>query len=68
MAGGWTADGAVQQQIDDSIQDALAKLRAQQVSGPGLVNCEECSAEIPLARRQALPGVRLCIACQSARE
>lgn len=68
MAGGWTADGAVQQQIDDSIQDALAKLRAQQVSGPGLPNCEECNAQIPLARRQALPGARLCIACQSARE
>ena len=68
MAGGWTADGAVQQQIDDSIKDALAKLRAQQISGPGLLNCEECSAEIPLARREALPGVRLCIACQSARE
>ncbi len=68
MAGGWTADGAVQQQIDDSIQDALAKLRAQQASGPGLLNCEECSAQIPQARREALPGVRLCIACQSARE
>ena len=68
MAGGWTADGAVQQQIDDSIQDALAKLSAQQASGPGLLNCEECSAQIPQARREALPGVRLCIACQSARE
>ena len=69
MAGGWTADGAVQQQIDDSIADALAKLRAQQqVSGPGLLHCEACGIEIPAARREAVPGVRLCIGCQSARE
>ena len=68
MASGWTADGAVQQQIDDSIKDALAKLRAQQVSGPGLLNCEDCGAQIPPARREALPGARLCIGCQSARE
>ena len=26
--------------------------------------CEECGEEIPPARRQALPGVRLCIHCQ----
>lgn len=69
MAGGWTADGAVQQQIDDSIQDALARLRAQQqAAGPGLAHCEECGADIPLARRQAVPGVRRCIGCQGARE
>ena len=69
MAGGWTADGAVQQQIDDSIQDALAKLRAQQqASGPGLAQCEECAADIPQARRDAVPGVRRCISCQGARE
>lgn len=69
MAGGWTADGAVQQQIDDSIADALARLRAQQqVAGPGLEQCEECGIDIPLARRQAVPGVRRCISCQGARE
>ena len=26
--------------------------------------CEECGEAIPLARREALPGVRLCISCQ----
>jgi phage/conjugal plasmid C-4 type zinc finger TraR family protein len=46
----------------------LVGRRPQQASGPGLPNCEDCNAEIPLARRQALPGARLCIACQSARE
>lgn len=26
--------------------------------------CEECGEPIPEARRKALPGVRLCVACQ----
>ena len=66
MAGGWTADGAVQQQIDDSIEDAVARARARLAQGPGLAHCEACDAEIPQARRDAVPGVRLCVNCQSA--
>lgn len=27
--------------------------------------CEECGARIPEARRQAVPGCRLCVECQS---
>ena len=65
MAGGWTADGAVQKQIDDSIEDAVARARAQLARGPGLPRCEDCEAEIPQARRDAVPGVRLCVACQA---
>lgn len=30
--------------------------------------CEECDRPIPEARRKALPGVRLCVKCQSALE
>ena len=41
MASGWAGDGAVQDQIQDSINDEVAQ-----------------------ARRKALPGVRLCVACQ----
>ena len=66
MATGWAGDGAVQQQIDDSVADAIERARARLPSGPGLGHCEECSEPIPEARRLALPGVRLCIACQSA--
>mgnify|MGYP006284887975 CR=1 FL=1 len=66
MAGGWTADGAVQQQIDDSIQDAVARARAQLSKGPGLTHCEACGIEIPAARRVAVPGVRQCVDCQAA--
>jgi len=66
MATGWAGDGAVQQQIDDSVADAIERARARLPSGPGLAHCEECGDPIPEARRQALPGVRLCIDCQSA--
>jgi len=66
MAGGWTADGAVQQQIDDSIEDAVARARARLGQGPSASHCDECEVEIPQARREALPGVRLCVACQAA--
>lgn len=65
MAGGWASDGAVQEQIDSSIEDAVQRARSQLPRGPGLLRCEECDAEIPEARRQAIPGVRLCVACQS---
>ncbi len=66
MAGGWAADGAVQEQIDASIQDAVAKARSQLARGPARLTCEECGEAIPEARRKAVPGVRFCIACQQA--
>jgi len=65
MAGGWSRDGAVQDQIDASVQDAVERARSRLPSGKGLSRCEECDAAIPEARRQAVPGVRLCISCQS---
>jgi phage/conjugal plasmid C-4 type zinc finger TraR family protein len=65
MATGWAGDGAVQQQIDDSIEDAIKRARAQLPAGPSLTHCEECGEEIPAARREAVPGVRLCVPCQS---
>jgi RNA polymerase-binding transcription factor DksA len=36
--------------------------------GPGLTHCAECGAEIPQARRDALPGVRMCVSCQEAHD
>ncbi|WP_439886437.1 DksA/TraR family C4-type zinc finger protein [Pseudomonas sp. MBLB4123] len=65
MAGGWASDGAVQEQIDSSIEDAIARARSQLPRGESLSRCEECDGSIPEARRQAIPGVRLCVACQS---
>ncbi len=65
MAGGWARDGAVQDQIDASVEDAVELARSQLPKGESLEFCEECDAEIPLARREAVPGVRLCVNCQS---
>jgi phage/conjugal plasmid C-4 type zinc finger TraR family protein len=55
----------VQQQIDDSIADAIQRVRAQLPAGDSLTHCEDCGDAIPEARRQAVPGVRLCVPCQS---
>lgn len=68
MATGWAGDGAVQDQIDATIKDAIERARSQLPQGPGLDRCEECDAKIPLARRTVLPGVRLCITCQEAHD
>ena len=64
MAGGFAKDGAVQEQIDASISDEIARARRQLPRGESLLECEECGANIPEARRKAVPGVRLCINCQ----
>jgi phage/conjugal plasmid C-4 type zinc finger TraR family protein len=65
MASGWAADGAVQDQIDSTISDAVAKARAQLNSGESAMYCVECGELIPEARRKALNGVQYCLACQS---
>lgn len=65
MAGGWARDDAVQEQIDASVEDAVAQARSRLPSGPGRARCESCDETIPEARRNALPGVRHCIACQA---
>lgn len=65
MAGGWSRDGAVQDQIDSTVEDAVERSRSLLPRGESLTHCEECDAPIPQARREAVPGVRLCIACQS---
>lgn len=65
MAGGWSRDGAVQDQIDASVQDAVKLARSRLPAGQSAIHCQECETVIPEARRQAIPGVRLCVACQS---
>ncbi|QYK39835.1 MAG: DksA/TraR family C4-type zinc finger protein [Paracoccaceae bacterium] len=70
MAGGWARDGAVEEQIEASIAEELARLRARNPlpAGTSRDTCAECDEPIPEARRAALPGVKLCIDCQSARD
>jgi phage/conjugal plasmid C-4 type zinc finger TraR family protein len=66
MATGWAGDGAVQAQIDATVDGAIERARARLPQGESLERCAECDAEIPLARRKALPGVRACVSCQEA--
>ena len=68
MAGGWSRDGAVQDQIDDTVNDAVRGARARMPAGESLEHCEDCGEAIPSRRREALPGVRTCVGCQSQRD
>ena len=65
MAVGWAHDGAVQEQIDASVDDEVARARRALHKGESLTHCEDCGEEIPEARRRAVPGGRRCITCQS---
>lgn len=64
MATGWAREGAVQEQIDATVKDAIERAKQNLPSGASLAHCAECGAEIPEARRAAMPGVRLCLTCQ----
>jgi phage/conjugal plasmid C-4 type zinc finger TraR family protein len=64
MATGWAGDGAVQDQIDATVKDGILRAKDRLPQGPGLMHCANCGAEIPAARRAAIPGVRLCVPCQ----
>ena len=64
MASGWAQDGAVEAQIQDSINDEIARVRRKLAGGETLEECKECEEPIPLARRMAMPGVRFCVECQ----
>ncbi len=68
MAGGFAKDGAVQEQIDATVEDAVKHARRQLPTGESLKNCEECDVLIPEPRREAVPGVRLCVTCQTERD
>lgn len=68
MAGGWTRDGAVQDQIDDTVADAVLAARARMPVGESRSECSLCGETIPEGRRRAVPGVRTCVPCQSGRD
>lgn len=69
MAGGWAKDGAVSEQIEASISDELARMKQHRTPiGESFTECAECGEEIPEARRNAIPGVKLCIDCQRERD
>jgi phage/conjugal plasmid C-4 type zinc finger TraR family protein len=64
MATGWAREGAVQEQIDDTVKDGVLRAKSRLPQGPSATQCDDCGESIPEARRAALPGVRLCLSCQ----
>ncbi|HJS91426.1 MAG TPA: DksA/TraR family C4-type zinc finger protein [Steroidobacteraceae bacterium] len=66
MATGWAGDGAVQDQIDATVTDGILRAQSRLPQGASLTHCADCGAAIPEPRRRAIPGVRLCVACQEA--
>ena len=68
MAVGWSRDGSVQEQIDAGVEDAVKLARSRLPKGASLTHCDVCEEPIPEARRKAVPGVRLCVDCQSELE
>lgn len=68
MASGWANDDAVQQQIDSTIDDAVARARSELPGGESHKFCDECGEPIPEARRRAIAGVRYCVKCQQDKD
>ena len=68
MATGWAGDGAVQDQIDATVKDGVSRAQSRLPQGPAATHCLSCGKQIPEARRQAMPGVKLCVACQEAED
>ena len=66
MATGWAGDGAVQDQIDATVKDGIRRAQSRLPQGAGPTHCTNCGATISEARRNAIPGVRLCVPCQEA--
>jgi phage/conjugal plasmid C-4 type zinc finger TraR family protein len=68
MANGWARDGAVQDQIDDTVSDAVQAARARMPVGESAFECVTCGEPIPERRRLAVPGVRNCVGCQTEKD
>jgi phage/conjugal plasmid C-4 type zinc finger TraR family protein len=68
MAVSWSHDGSVQDQMDATVESGVQLARSRLSDGESATHREECGALIPDARREAIPGVRFCVRCQSELE
>ena len=68
MAVGWSQDGSVQEQIDATVESGVQLAKSRLPHGESLTHCAECKIVIPEERRNAMPGVRYCVRCQSELE
>ena len=51
MANGWASEGAVQEQIDSTVNDGIERVRQSIGQGESATECELCGEPIPEARR-----------------
>ena len=64
MANGWAPDGAVQDQIDATIMDAVLAARSHLPSGVGSSECDLCGGEIRRGDRYyRVAGENVCRKC-----
>jgi phage/conjugal plasmid C-4 type zinc finger TraR family protein len=68
VAPGGPGENAVNEQIDATVKDGIPACAEPLPQGDSLTHCSNCGSAIPEARRAAVPGVRLCIACQEAED
>ena len=64
MAKGFGSEDAAQEEIESAVDNAVRRAQSALPQGVSLTHCEHCDAPIPEGRRSAMPGVRLCVACQ----
>ncbi len=55
-------------QMNAMAVDGVRKQLEEQRKRPSATECEECGEDIPKARQEAIPGVQLCIYCQTKLE
>jgi RNA polymerase-binding transcription factor DksA len=64
MAVGWSRDGAVQEQINATVESAAQLAKSRLPDGESLTHCAECKDAITEERRNAIPRVQYCVRCQ----
>lgn len=62
------ADPIDNAQAESELYNALALARRHVFSGESAIECGQCGADIPEARRLALPGVQTCVGCAAVAE
>jgi len=68
MAKGFGSEDAAQDEIESAVNDAVRRAQSALPQGVSLTHCEECDAPIPEGRRNAMPGIRLCLPCQEVED
>ena len=58
MAGGWTRDGAVQDQIDDTVKEAVLRARSATPQGESADECDDCNDREDVDARKRKTGAR----------